>query len=689
MRTVHAVAVAALFACCGLPARAQEVASADAFVDSVGINVHLHYDHTPYKEQFSLVKARLLELGVRHVRDGLIDTEWQGYYDRHNELGAVGIKGTFITAFDQSLALLAAYPSRVPHSFEAYEAPNEPDAGKDADWLPRLRQMLARLGDLNRMPAVSHFPVLGPSLMHVASYPLVGNISSAFDAANLHNYLAGRHPGTPGWGDDGYGSIEWNLRQIRPWAGGKPIVTTEIGYQDGPGLADSIPIDVSGRYMPRLLIEQFRAGITRTFIYELCDFPSSGNYGLLHADGAPKPAFHAVKGLLTLLADPGPAFEPQPLAYSISSGANPVRHHAFQKRDGTYLIAVWAEEPSFDMKLRRGAPVASQPVTLLLPRPMRVLRAHRWQPDGTVASTSQGVVISAVPFEVSDRLTIIEVGEADAGLGRPGAPGPLVPVVSGRDVHLSWHAPSRGSLPEMYQIDASPDPSFSTSIVMHVPAPSTELTVPGAPPGIYFVRVRAANAAGAGEPSATVPVMVAMPGVPQLIAERVTANPVVFSWLPGPGVPPERYVISAGSMPGASDLALMPMGQASRLMAAVPLGVPFFVRVAAVGAYGAVRSNEVSFALRGPDPPPPPLLDPAAVAGSTVHLAWTAGAPASSYVVLARGAPGGAVVATLPVFGLSLTVPNVPPGAYYVSVVAQRDGMNSAESNVIRVDVSG
>ncbi len=235
---------------------AQQTVAADAFVDSVGVNVHLHYEHTPYKEQYELVKSRLLELGVRHVRDGLIDTDWQGYYDRHNELGDAGIRGTFITSFDQSLALLASYPSRVIRSFEAYEAPNEPDKSNDPQWVHRLWQAMLRLGELKTIASVSQFQVLGPSLTHESSYRAVGDVSPYFDAGNLHNYLAGRHPGTSGWGAGGFGSIAWNLQLIGPYSGGKPIVTTEIGYQDAPGLPDRVPADVVGRYLPRLLIEQ-------------------------------------------------------------------------------------------------------------------------------------------------------------------------------------------------------------------------------------------------------------------------------------------------------------------------------------------------------------------------------------------------------------------------------------------------
>jgi hypothetical protein len=50
--------------------------AADRVVDAFGVNIHLHHTDTLYAN-FDLVKSRLLELGTRHVRDGLIDTTWQ------------------------------------------------------------------------------------------------------------------------------------------------------------------------------------------------------------------------------------------------------------------------------------------------------------------------------------------------------------------------------------------------------------------------------------------------------------------------------------------------------------------------------------------------------------------------------------------------------------------------------------
>src|SRR5579862_4501017 len=95
----------AFAAALALPAHGEKAASADAFVDSVGVNIHLHYQDTSYSN-FPKVKQALLGLGLRHVRDGLIDTTWQDYYDRHNELGQSGIEGIYTTSVTQSDQLL-------------------------------------------------------------------------------------------------------------------------------------------------------------------------------------------------------------------------------------------------------------------------------------------------------------------------------------------------------------------------------------------------------------------------------------------------------------------------------------------------------------------------------------------------------------------------------------------------------
>ena len=100
---------------------------ADAFVDSIGVNIHLHYDNTIYGD-FPKVKSALAEVGVRHVRDGLVDSKWQPYFDRVNELAASGIKFTFITSLP--MERLAPVAEKVKGAIEAFEGPNEVNLNK-------------------------------------------------------------------------------------------------------------------------------------------------------------------------------------------------------------------------------------------------------------------------------------------------------------------------------------------------------------------------------------------------------------------------------------------------------------------------------------------------------------------------------------------------------------------------------
>lgn len=88
----------------------------------------------------------------------------------------------------------------------------------------------------------------------------------------------------------------------------------------------------------------------------------------------------------------------------------------------------------------------------------------------------------------------------------------------------------------------------------------------------------------------------------------------------------------------------------------------------------------------------PPQTLTALVTGSTVTLTWlppeTGGAP-TSYVVEAALSPGGALIASLPVTGISVAVPGVPNGVYYVRVRAVDGDGAGPPSNEVIVAVPG
>ena len=140
----------------------------------------------------------------------------------------------------------------------------------------------------------------------------------------------------------------------------KPLVTTEAGYHNALNTTNGHLPGARGRRAastrPRLLLEHFLRGEERVYSYELIDeFDDPGttnpeaHFGLLRRDLSPKPAYTAMKTLLGLLSDPGPAFTPAPLPVEVDR--LPERRAATsltQKRNGQYVLLLWRDVAVYD-----------------------------------------------------------------------------------------------------------------------------------------------------------------------------------------------------------------------------------------------------------------------------------------------------------------------------------------------------
>jgi hypothetical protein len=394
----------------------EQPASAMDFTNTVGINVHLDFANTLYTSNFPLILASLKDLRLSHVRDGLADwgTGPAAYYTAHKTLAANGIHADFITSLNQPASLIQAYPARVG-DMEAVEAPNEYDTSGNTNWAAALRSYLPVIqsavdGD-HPMPGIT---VIGPSLVNQKwysannSYALLGPVSGFFAQGNLHNYPGGRNPGTPGWTPQGYGSIAFAIRTAQTEWPSSPLVSTEDGYWDNPS-AEGDPDPVIAKYIPRMLLEQYLDGIKRTYLYELADDQLSGGlYGLLRSDGTQKPQYVALKSMMQMISDPGAAYSTTRLVYAFSNSASDVHHLLLQKRDGTYLLAIWVEEPCYDVNAKASHTVASRSMHINFAKPVSVQGVYQWQADGTTVNTVSGLQSSSLPVAVSDELTIVQ-----------------------------------------------------------------------------------------------------------------------------------------------------------------------------------------------------------------------------------------------------------------------------------------
>lgn len=64
---------------------------------------------------------------------------------------------------------------------------------------------------------------------------------------------------------------------------------------------------------------------------------------------------------MATLTDSGPPFTPIPLTYRVQS-QNTIKRGLFQKRNGTYVLSIWNEVPSWNPEA--GVPLIVPPVTV-------------------------------------------------------------------------------------------------------------------------------------------------------------------------------------------------------------------------------------------------------------------------------------------------------------------------------------
>jgi hypothetical protein len=266
-------------------------------------------------------------------------------------------------------------------------------------------------------PETADLPVAAPSLASYTAPGALGDLSAFCDLGNLHNYYGGRNPGTPGWGADGYGSLAWNARRAGLTCGGKPLVSTETGWHNRLEDANhpGIPEDVAATYLPRLFLRQFEAGIIRTYAYELIDcFADPGNteshFGLLRHDGTPKPSFAALKRLMDLMKDPGPAFAPAPLSFDLEGDLRDVSRALFQRRNGTFLLVLWQEVPGYDVAARRKLPVPPREARIRLATP--VAQAVTWRPVRSAEPQGRVDAPRVLALQVTDDPLVVELAPA-------------------------------------------------------------------------------------------------------------------------------------------------------------------------------------------------------------------------------------------------------------------------------------
>jgi hypothetical protein len=284
-----------------------------------------------------------------------------------------------------------------------------------------------------------------------------------------------------------------------------------------------------------------------------------------------------------------------------------------------------------------------------------------------------------------------------ASKGKPGSPKPRASS-SGRTVSIDWDPPVSGDPVSSYTLEVGSAPGLANLVVAPLGA-ATTFAAAGVPDGTFWLRIRGVNAAGPGDASEDIGLLmspaggcVGLPLAPGLQTPVPSGGAVALTWTaPAGGVEPTGYVLYAGSAPGRSNLAAFHTGSTlTRWNGGAPPGI-YYVRVAARSACGVGPvSNEVVLSVGRPAPDTPGLLSGSVSAG-VASLAWSApvtGAAPTGYVLEVGATSGASDIASIETGSVATSIAGpLAPGQYFVRVRARAAGAVGPASNEVSLTV--
>jgi hypothetical protein len=237
----------------------------------------------------------------------------------------------------------------------------------------------------------------------------MGDLSSLVDVANVHAYPGGR---------PNEARISAYLNATRPVYGNHPFIVTETGYhtalENPPQKHKPASEEAKAIYLPSLLMDNFRLGIERSYIYLMVDkrLPNQkdqeAHFGLVAQDLKPKPSYLALKNLTQLLQDPGNAqFKTGSLDFSIPGTPPELRTVLLQKKDGRFYLALWRYVKVWDETRLQGIRVAPRSVQVRFGRVMTAV--NQYLPNESATPTITSNRITAVDLNLDARLALLEI----------------------------------------------------------------------------------------------------------------------------------------------------------------------------------------------------------------------------------------------------------------------------------------
>jgi len=153
---------------------------------------------------------------------------------------------------------------------------------------------------------------------------------------------------------------------------------------------------VQAVYAVRTYLQHFTDGIGRTYMYELMEeSPDPGltnsedHFGLLRSDFSEKPAFVAIKNLLSIVGHGAPVTAtPLPLSLNGDSTGD-LQQLVLQRANGSYVVALWRTASIWNHDTLTNVNVTPEQISVGLPTATSVTAA-----DPITGTGATGVALS-------------------------------------------------------------------------------------------------------------------------------------------------------------------------------------------------------------------------------------------------------------------------------------------------------
>jgi hypothetical protein len=160
-----------------------------------------------------------------------------------------------------------------------------------------------------------------------------------------------------------------------------------------------------------------KSGVTQTYLYELLDEQpdASGtnaqdHYGLFHNDGTPKLAAIAIHNLTAILKDTGgtPPVPTGSLTYDVDGLPSDGSQVLFEKQNGVFAIALWAEPTIWNHFLAQEVAAPVETVDVSFPRAQREILV--FDPLLGTAPIATYTNFSEIDLKITGHPLIVETG---------------------------------------------------------------------------------------------------------------------------------------------------------------------------------------------------------------------------------------------------------------------------------------